>query len=90
MTLHCLPTQTYYDVRCPVCGDGFLLLTEPTLRTHRMALQSWAAAVLTSQHDTASPRMRRVHPAEIFEIPDPDPASLVTVPAPWPHHASSR
>ena len=88
MPLHCLPTQTHFDVRCPVCGEGFLLLTEPTLRSERLALHGWAATVLESHHAREG-RKHHFHPAEIFEIPDPDPRALAKPPAPWPYRTRS-
>ena len=51
MTIACLPSETAYDVQCPVCGRGFLFLTDPTEAVDSGALRRSAGAALAAQHN---------------------------------------
>ncbi len=51
MTIACLPSDTAYDVQCPVCGRGFLFLTDPTDASDSGALRRKASAALSAQHN---------------------------------------
>ena len=51
MTIACLPSETAYDVQCPVCGRGFLFLTDPTEAVDSGALRRAASAALAAQHN---------------------------------------
>jgi hypothetical protein len=68
MNIPCLPTETSFDVQCPVCGSGFLLLTEPTLRMQRGTLRSMARHALAAQHEAPSQAGGHVHPQEVFDL----------------------
>ena len=68
MNIPCLPTETSFDVQCPVCGCGFLLLTEPTLLLLRGSLRRAARQSLAAQHDSPSQAGGHVHPQEVFDL----------------------
>ncbi len=68
MTIPCLPTETSYDVQCPVCGRGFLLLTEPTLAIGRSVQRRAARSALAAQHQHRT-AWSNVHPHEVFDLP---------------------
>ncbi len=51
MTIACLPSDTAYDVQCPLCGRGFLFLTDPMEAVDSGALRRAASAALASQHN---------------------------------------
>lgn len=69
MPIPCIATETSFDVQCPVCGRGFLLLTEPTLSLQRGSMRRAAQRALAAQHrgnpDTDG---RSVHPDEVFDL----------------------
>ena len=69
MPIPCLPTETSFDVRCPVCGRGFLLLSAPTLLLQRWALRRAARRALATQHDVVCDRSETAHPNEVFDLP---------------------
>ncbi len=69
MPIPCLPTETSIEVRCPVCGCGFMLLSEPTLLPHRGALRRAARRSLAGQHHAAGSPGSHVHPSEVFDLP---------------------
>ncbi len=66
MAIACLPSETNFDVRCPVCGHGFLLLWEPTLHPHRGHLREAARQALAAQHTHGG---LQPHPDEVFDLP---------------------
>jgi hypothetical protein len=72
MPIPCLPTETSFDVRCPVCGRGFLLLPEPTLLLQRGSLRRTAQKALAAQHDAAGDDRKAVHADEVFDLPSWD------------------
>ncbi|MGI4757570.1 MAG: hypothetical protein ACRYGF_12075 [Janthinobacterium lividum] len=58
MIIACLPSETTYDVQCPVCGRGFLFLTDPS-GCDRPALRRSASAALAAQHNKLKARSDR-------------------------------
>ncbi len=63
MIIACLPSETTYDVQCPICGRGFLFLTDPT-NTDRAGLRRAASAALAAQHNKLKARSDRRRSAE--------------------------
>ncbi len=74
MAIPCLPTETSFDVQCPVCGRGFLLLTPPTLLMVDGSDRRAARRALMAQHTFCKP-WSEAHPHEVFDLPawDGDP-----------------
>jgi hypothetical protein len=68
LSIPCLPTETSFDVQCPVCGRGFLLLTPPTLVISRSAQRRAARLALTAQHEFRN-AWSNAHPNEVFDLP---------------------
>jgi hypothetical protein len=68
MPIPCLPTETSFDVQCPVCGRGFLLLMEPTLTTNRSLQRQVARRALAVQHEHRT-AWSDAHPNEVFDLP---------------------
>ncbi len=66
MAISCLASQTHCDVRCPVCGKGYLLLWEPSLHTHRSHLRRSARQALAAQHTRNS---LNPHAEDLFDLP---------------------
>lgn len=58
MVIACLPSETTYDVLCPVCGRGFLFLTD-TSESERAALHRTATNALAAQHNKLKGRSDR-------------------------------
>jgi hypothetical protein len=83
MPIPCLPTETSCDVRCPVCGRGFLLLSEPTLLPQRGSLRASARKSLAAQHDLAGSGRGTVHPDEVFDLPAWDGEAAGEESHPW-------
>lgn len=70
MPIPCIATETSFDVQCPVCGRGFLLLTEPTLSLQRGSMRRIAQRALAAQHQgNANTEGRSVHSDEVFDLP---------------------
>ena len=73
MQVVCQASETSADVRCPQCGQGFLLSWERTCRIEQgktlskiqKALQKQHAVVTVSGVDT-----QPVHPSSAFNIPE--------------------
>jgi hypothetical protein len=63
----CLPTETSFDVQCPVCGRGFLLLTPPTLLMVDGSDHRAAQRALMAQHSLCKP-WSEAHPHEVFDL----------------------
>lgn len=59
MTLSCLPSDTAYDIRCPVCGRGFILMTGPLEASELAARRRTACSALAAQHRTPRKRTDR-------------------------------
>lgn len=69
MPIPCIATETSFDVQCPVCGRGFLLLTEPTLSLQRGSMRRAARRALAEQHDGGfRPSGGSVHSDEVFDL----------------------
>jgi hypothetical protein len=68
MSIPCLPTETSYDVQCPVCGRGFLLLTPPTLAISRSTQRRSVRQGLAAQHEFRN-AWSNAHPSEVFDLP---------------------
>ncbi|SDF89634.1 hypothetical protein [Terriglobus roseus] len=69
MHIPCIATETAFDVQCPVCGRGFLLLTEPTLSLQRGSMRRHARRALAAQHDQPLASSGNVHSDEVFDLP---------------------
>ena len=70
MPIPCIATETSFDVQCPVCGRGFLLLTEPTLSLQKGSMRRVARRALAAQHDgVVRPVSGNVHSDEVFDLP---------------------
>lgn len=71
MIIACLPSETIFDVQCPLCGRGFLFLTDPT-DSDRAGLRRNASAALAAQHNKLKARSdRRRGPDRRSAQPDP-------------------
>ena len=70
MPIPCIATETSFDIQCPVCGRGFLLLTEPTLSLQKGSIRRAARRALAAQHDSATQSSNgSVHSDEVFDLP---------------------
>jgi len=70
MPIPCIATETAFDVRCPVCGRGFLLLTEPTLSLQKGSMRRAARKALAAQHDQPTSGVGgNAHSDEVFDLP---------------------
>ena len=63
MVIACLPSETTYDVQCPICGRGFLFLTDAG-EADRAALRRSATAALAAQHNKLKGRSDRRRSAD--------------------------
>lgn len=59
MIIACLPSNTTYDIQCPICGRGFLFLTEPAQTSGIVAQRRSASAALAAQHNQLKARSDR-------------------------------
>ncbi|WP_419804878.1 hypothetical protein [Terriglobus sp.] len=50
MSITCLLSHTYSDLRCPVCGEGFLILARAENLTSRMQVRRKVGEALRAQH----------------------------------------
>lgn len=50
MSITCLLSHTYNDLRCPVCGEGFLILARADNLVTRMQVRRKVGDVLRAQH----------------------------------------
>ncbi len=67
MSATCLLSNIAHDVRCPVCGQGFLLFAEHVSATVRQQVRRSAEAVMRLHH--AQPAdLLHVHPADAFDV----------------------
>jgi len=71
MAISCLPTETSYDVQCPICGHGFLLLTAHTHGMHSGSVRLAARRALAGMH-LPKAKPQRVHPDGVFDLPVAD------------------
>lgn len=58
LIIACLPSETTFDVQCPICGRGFLFLTDPT-NSDRAGLRRTASVALAAQHNKLKARSDR-------------------------------
>ncbi len=58
MIIACLPSETTYDVQCPLCGRGFLFLTDRS-DSDGAALRRTAVLALAAQHNQLKARSDR-------------------------------
>lgn len=66
MSITCLLSHTYHDLRCPVCGEGFLILAQANDLVTRMQVRRNVGDVLRSHH--AHLGAIDVHPLEPFHV----------------------
>ena len=67
MPVSCLLSHTYHDLRCPVCGEGFLILAaEVDSSVARTLVKRKAAEALRAHHTHAG--ALNVHPAGAFKV----------------------
>ncbi len=50
MSITCLLSHTYNDLRCPVCGEGFLILAKADNLVSRMQVRRKVGEALRAQH----------------------------------------
>lgn|GEM_PF-4159292 len=67
MPIPCLATETAFEVQCPVCGRGFMLLTEPRQCVHTSSIRRAVRHRLAMQHETAL-QCENAHPRKYFEL----------------------
>ena len=67
MQVLCKISNTVSDVRCKVCGQGFLVYWSRTTRTEREATRQHVVEALAQQH-AASPT-EHAHPRTGFTLP---------------------
>ena len=68
MQVLCKLSNTVSDVRCPVCGQGFLVYWSRTSQTEREATRRQVVESLAEQH--TSSKSEHVHPRTGFNIPE--------------------
>lgn len=66
MSITCLLSHTYNDLRCPVCGEGFLILARTENRVARMQVRRLVGEALRAQHTHIGATC--VHGTEPFTI----------------------
>jgi len=69
MQVLCKVSNTVSDVRCKVCGQGFLVYWSRTSRTEQEATRRQVIQALAEQH-SASSSTEHVHPRTGFNVPD--------------------
>jgi hypothetical protein len=62
VSVECVPSNICSDVRCAVCGQGFLIFTECQVRTHLDELRR------NVQHTLRQHHMDSQHPTGAFTI----------------------
>jgi hypothetical protein len=68
MQVLCKISNTVSDVRCKVCGQGFLIYWSRTSQTEREATRRQVVEALAEQHSSSN--SEHVHPRTGFNIPD--------------------
>ena len=66
MSITCLLSHTYSDLRCPVCGEGFLILARAENRVIRTQLRRIVGEALRAQHTHIG--ATAVHGAQPFTV----------------------
>lgn len=69
MTVTCLLSQTSNDLRCPVCGQGVLLLAEHATASVREQVKRRVRRAMRNHHAGRAGAME-VHPAAPFAVED--------------------
>ena len=68
MQVLCKISDTVSDVRCRVCGQGFLVYWSRTSKTEQEVTRRHVAEALANQHGTST--SGHVHPRTGFNVPD--------------------
>jgi hypothetical protein len=68
MQVLCKISNSVSDVRCKVCGQGFLVYWSRTSQAEREATRRHVIEALASQHTSSD--SENVHPRTGFNIPD--------------------
>lgn len=68
MQVLCKISNTVSDVRCKVCGQGFLVYWSRTSRTEQEITRQHVVEALAKQH--GSSHAAHVHPRTGFNVPD--------------------
>lgn len=66
MQITCLLSHTSSDVRCPVCGQGFLVFAERASATVREQIRRRVQRTMRLHHGAAG--RLRVHPTAAFPV----------------------
>ncbi|GAA3750860.1 hypothetical protein [Terriglobus aquaticus] len=66
MSITCLLSHTYNDLRCPVCGEGFLILARAENLVSRMQVRRIVGEALRRQHTHMG--ATGVHSTEPFTV----------------------
>ncbi len=68
MQVLCKVSDSVSDVRCKVCGQGFLVYWSRTSKTEQEVTRRHVAEALANQHSTST--SGDVHPRIGFNVPD--------------------
>ncbi len=68
MQVLCKISNTVSDVRCKVCGQGFLVYWSRTSKTEQDATRRQVIEALANQHNSSN--SAQVHPRTGFNIPE--------------------
>ena len=68
MQVLCKISDTVSDVRCKVCGQGFLVYWSRSSKTEQEITRRHIAEALAKQHTTSD--SAQVHPRTGFNVPD--------------------
>ena len=71
MSITCLLSQTVNDLRCPVCGQGFLVFAEHTSATVREQVRRRVQGTMRMHHAGAE-GSTDVHPTLAFAVAGED------------------
>ncbi len=85
MQLVCKVSNVFHDVRCPICGQGFLVYWTRVRAADRVAGRLELQTTLRGHH--AQSHSEGAHP-HAFEIPDP--AHTTAAPGPWQHEEAAE
>ena len=80
----CLLSHTYHDLRCPVCGEGFLILAKADNLVTRMQVRREVGDALRAHHTHLG--ATGVHPASPFAVQESNgsPAEAPQTPLTYP------
>lgn len=68
--VRCTLSHAGSDVRCAVCGQGFLVYWSKLSRAEQMACRRVIQDHLRNHHVAGKDDDRRIHPRDMFEIPE--------------------